>query len=55
MGVQRTSAGSAAIGRPDRGDAALRARLRRSGWLLGGLSVAFYLGYLAWIVLLAAS
>jgi hypothetical protein len=52
----RSSAGSAAdTRRSDRGDPALRARLRRNGWVLGALSIAFYVGYLAWAVLLAAS
>ena len=55
MRAHGTSAASGAASRPDRGDAALRARLRRSGWLLGALSLAFYVGYLAWIVLLTAS
>lgn len=52
----KLSAGSAAPHRrSDRGDAALRARLRRSAWLLGALAGAFYFGYLAWAVVRAVS
>jgi fucose permease len=52
----KLSAGSAARhSRSDRGDAALRARLRRSAWLFGALAAAFYVGYLAWAVVRAMS
>jgi len=34
-------------------DAARAAKIRRSAWLLGGLAVFFYLGYMAWIVIRA--
>jgi hypothetical protein len=53
--AQGISAGSAAhAGRSDRGDAVLRARLRRNGWILGTLAIAFYVGYLAWAVVRVA-
>jgi hypothetical protein len=29
--------------------AARAAKIRRNAWLLGGLAVFFYLGYMAWI------
>jgi hypothetical protein len=33
-------------------DAARAAKLRRSGWLLGLLAIGFYVGFLAWNLLL---
>jgi hypothetical protein len=35
------------------GDAARAAKARRSAWLLGGLALFFYFGYMAWIYLRA--
>ena len=34
-----------------REDALRHARVRRNAWLLGGLAVFFYVGYMAWIFL----
>jgi hypothetical protein len=34
-------------------DRARTARARRNAWLLAGLAVFFYLGYMAWMVLRA--
>ena len=34
--------------RAGRRDAALAARVRGNAWLLAGVAVAFYLGYIAW-------
>jgi hypothetical protein len=34
-------------------DAARAAKVRRNAWLLGGLAVFFYLGYMAWIFVLS--
>jgi hypothetical protein len=42
-----------AASRGDGSDAARAAKIRRSAWLLGGLAVFFYLGYMAWIVIRA--
>jgi hypothetical protein len=33
----------------DREDALRRAQARRNAWLLGGLAVFFYVGYMVWI------
>ena len=35
-------------------DAARAAKVRRNAWLLGGLAVFFYVGYMAWIYFRAA-
>ena len=35
-------------------DAARRAKARRGAWLLGGLAVFFYVGYIAWMVVRAS-
>ena len=37
----------------DSDEAARAAKVRRNAWLLAGLAVFFYLGYMAWIVLRA--
>jgi hypothetical protein len=44
-------AGMAARGRaaPGADDAARAAKARRTAWLLGGLAVFFYVGYIAWM------
>jgi hypothetical protein len=47
-----------ATGTAPRGDGengARAAKIRRTAWLLGGLAVIFYLGYMAWIVLRATN
>jgi hypothetical protein len=49
--VSRSSSRSpdrAADGRKGRRDPALDAKIRTSAWLLAGVVVAFYLGYIAW-------
>jgi hypothetical protein len=50
-------AGMDARGRATQGavaeDAARAAKARRSAWLLGGLALFFYFGYMAWIYLSA--
>ena len=43
----RQAAGAAQRG--DGADAARLVRARRSAWLLGGLAVFFYVGYIAWM------
>lgn len=42
------SSDRAADGRRGRRDPALDAKIRSSAWLLAGVVVAFYLGYIAW-------
>jgi len=49
---------AAARGRATQGavadaDAARAAKVRRSAWLLAGLAVFFYLGFIAWILVRA--
>jgi hypothetical protein len=46
-GEPRKAAGTA--GRGDGNDAARAAKVRRSAWLLAGLALFFYFGYLAWM------
>ena len=46
--------GAAAAGRGDGDDAARAAKARRSAWLLGGLALFFYLGYMAWMFIRSA-
>jgi hypothetical protein len=36
------------VRRAGRRDDALRAKVRLNAWILGGLVVAFYVGYIAW-------
>jgi hypothetical protein len=43
-----------AAGRGDGADAARAAKVRRNAWLLGGLAVFFYVGYMAWILFRAS-
>jgi hypothetical protein len=38
-----------AASRGDAEDALRHAKARRNAWLLGGLAVLFYVGYMAWI------
>jgi hypothetical protein len=53
---QRRDAGMDARGRATQGaDAARAAKVRRSAWLLGGLALVFYFGYLAWMFIRGAS
>jgi hypothetical protein len=35
-------------------DAARAAKIRRNAWLLGGLAVFFYVGYMAWMFIQSA-
>jgi hypothetical protein len=49
----RQAAGTAARG--DGADAARAAKVRRSAWLLGGLALFFYFGYMAWMFIRGAS
>jgi hypothetical protein len=44
----RTHQASGAAGRGDGADAARAAKVRRNAWLLAGLAVFFYLGFIAW-------
>jgi hypothetical protein len=44
-----------AAGRDDGADAARAAKVRRTAWLLGGLALFFYFGYMAWMFLRGAS
>jgi len=39
--------------RGDGEDAARAAKIRRSAWLLAGVAVFFYVGYMAWMVIRA--
>ena len=48
---QRQAAGAAQSG--EGADAARAAKVRRNAWLLAGLAVFFYVGYMAWMVLRA--
>jgi hypothetical protein len=50
-GRARQATGAARRG--DGEDAARAAKARRYAWLLGGLALFFYLGYMAWIYLRA--
>jgi hypothetical protein len=52
-GKARQAAGTARRG--DAEDAARAARVRRSAWLLGGLALVFYFGYMAWMFIRGAS
>lgn len=49
----RQAAGAAQRG--DGEDAARAAKVRRSAWLLGGLAVFFYVGYIAWMLIRSSS
>jgi hypothetical protein len=42
-----------AASRGDGQDAARAAKIRRSAWLLGGVAVFFYVGYMVWIFIRA--
>ena len=46
---QRMDAGKERDRATPRADAARAAKMRRSAWLLAGLALAFYLGYIAWM------
>jgi hypothetical protein len=48
----RQASGAAARGADE--DAARAAKVRRSAWLLGGLALTFYFGYLAWMFIRGA-
>jgi hypothetical protein len=50
---ERKVAGAAERG--DEDDAARAAKVRRSAWLLAGLAVVFYLGYIAWMFVRSSS
>jgi hypothetical protein len=41
--------------RGDGEDAARAAKVRRNAWLLAGLAVLFYVGYMAWMVVRASA
>ena len=52
--IERANRSSGAAVQEHRGteeDAVRAAKLRRSGWLLGLLAVGFYLGFIAWNLL----
>ena len=49
----RTLKVTGAAGRGDGEDAARAAKVRRSAWLLGGLAIFFYVGYMMWIFIRA--
>jgi hypothetical protein len=51
-GRSRQAAGAAQRG--DGEDAARAARVRRSAWLLAGLALFFYFGYMAWMLVRAS-
>ena len=51
--VGRDARGRATQGAVADEDAARAAKVRRSAWLLAGLAVLFYLGYIAWMILKA--
>ena len=40
--------------RRDAEDAARAAKVRRNAWLLAGVAVFFYVGYIAWMVIRAS-
>jgi hypothetical protein len=46
---ERALKGTGAASRGDGKDAARAAKVRRNAWLLGGLAIFFYLGYMAWM------
>jgi hypothetical protein len=46
--ADRRSSDRAAPGRGGRRDPALAAKIRLNAWVLTGVVVAFYLGYIAW-------
>jgi hypothetical protein len=48
----RQTAGAAQRG--DGADAARAAKVRRNAWLLAGLAVFFYVGYMAWMAIRAS-
>jgi hypothetical protein len=45
----RALKGTGAASRGNGEDGARAAKVRRNAWLLGGLAVFFYIGYMAWI------
>ena len=47
-GSELRSPGRAATGRRGRRDPALDAKIRLNAWLLAGVVVAFYVGYIVW-------
>jgi hypothetical protein len=47
----RQATGAAARGADE--DAVRAAKARRNAWLLGGVAVCFYVGYMAWIFIRA--
>jgi hypothetical protein len=49
----RTSQATGAAARGDGEDAVRAAKARRNAWLLGGVAVFFYVGYMAWIFIRA--
>jgi len=52
--IERANRSGGAVVREQRGtegQAVRAAKLRRSGWLLGLLAVGFYLGFIAWNLL----
>jgi hypothetical protein len=51
----RTRQATGAASRGDGEDAARAAKVRRNAWLLGGLAVFFYVGYMAWMFVRAGS
>ena len=44
-----------AASRGDGEDAVRAAKIRRNAWLLGGLAVFFYVGYMVWIFVRAGN
>jgi hypothetical protein len=53
-GRPRQATGAAARG-DGADDAARAAKVRRSAWLLGGLALVFYFGYMAWMFIRGTS
>ena len=49
----RTLKAAGAASRGADADGARAAKIRRNAWLLGGLAVFFYVGYMVWIVIRA--
>ena len=52
---ERTLKAAGAVQRGDGEDGARAAKVRRNAWLLAGLALFFYFGYMAWIAIRAGN